>query len=603
MRHRLAALAAVLLVGPPAGLGADPPAAAPPFPLWPIPREARVADTRLLLTDATIVVPAGRPAGAVPRAPARRARRRPLRRGDPGGGWRRSRGSDPHRRGRGLRRARGRRGPARGAPGHRTRPRGTCSPWTRRAPWWRAATTAAPSTASPPSSSSSTAGASRASPCARPSSATGPSCPCAGSTSTCRAATSSASPAGTMRDLLLRFKFNGIVLEVGGGMRLESHPEISVGWKRTVAEWYAHGETMDKLGEGIPLGTARRFAASLHVGVGGGAYVEKDDVRALADLRRSLRPGDRPRGAGARPHLLHRVRPARRGRGPGHGVARLLLPVEPRVLPHLLRPPGRVPRRAAAEARAHRPRRVAGGGLLPPLPRQGHRSALRRGRPEDPPAPPREGPRDLDVGRPLRGRPQPLREAVVGGRRRPLREAGHDLGPRPHRRRDERHSHPELVGRGGRRHLREAGLAVHRRQPRGQRGEGLAGPGRPPRRPGRRGVVVGRVGGVRPRQAAGRGGGLQQQPPLVRARPEEGGRARARGPPAPRGAGDAGAEAAALVRRRPDALRGPRHRVRLQPPAPGRRLGPDRACARAATTSRGCPTRSPTPRAGAASRR
>jgi hypothetical protein len=88
----------------------------------------------------------------------------------------------------------------------------------------------------------------------------------------------------TMRDLLLRFKFNGIVLEVGGGMRLESHPEISTGWKRTVAEWYAHGETMDKLGEGIPLGTARRFAASLHVGVGGGAYVEKDDVRRLADL-------------------------------------------------------------------------------------------------------------------------------------------------------------------------------------------------------------------------------------------------------------------------------------------------------------------------------
>jgi hypothetical protein len=88
----------------------------------------------------------------------------------------------------------------------------------------------------------------------------------------------------TMRDLLLRLKFNGIVLEVGGGMRLESHPEISAGWKRTVAEWYAHGETMDKLSEGIPLGTARRFAASLHVGVGGGAYVEKDDVRKLAEM-------------------------------------------------------------------------------------------------------------------------------------------------------------------------------------------------------------------------------------------------------------------------------------------------------------------------------
>ena len=85
-----------------------------------------------------------------------------------------------------------------------------------------------------------------------------------------------------MRDVLLRFKYNGIVLEVGGGMRLQSHPEISAGWKRTVAEWYAHGETIDKLGEGIPLGTARRFAASLHVGVGGGAFIEKDDVRRLA---------------------------------------------------------------------------------------------------------------------------------------------------------------------------------------------------------------------------------------------------------------------------------------------------------------------------------
>ena len=85
------------------------------------------------------------------------------------------------------------------------------------------------------------------------------------------------------RDFLLRFKYNGIVLEVGGGMRLETHPEISTGWRRTVAEWYAHGETMDKLGEGIPLGTARRFAASLHVGVGGGGFIEKDDVRQLAE--------------------------------------------------------------------------------------------------------------------------------------------------------------------------------------------------------------------------------------------------------------------------------------------------------------------------------
>jgi hypothetical protein len=87
-----------------------------------------------------------------------------------------------------------------------------------------------------------------------------------------------------LRDFLLRYKFNGLVMEVGAGMRLASHPELAPGWRRTVAEWYAHGETMDKLGEGIPLGTARRFAASLHVGVGGGGYLEKDEVRSLAAL-------------------------------------------------------------------------------------------------------------------------------------------------------------------------------------------------------------------------------------------------------------------------------------------------------------------------------
>jgi hypothetical protein len=85
-----------------------------------------------------------------------------------------------------------------------------------------------------------------------------------------------------MRDFLLRHKFNGIVLEIGGGLRFDSHPEIGPGWRRTVAEWYAHGETIDKLGEGIPLGTAHRFAASLHTGVGGSGFIEKDDLRALA---------------------------------------------------------------------------------------------------------------------------------------------------------------------------------------------------------------------------------------------------------------------------------------------------------------------------------
>ena len=91
-----------------------------------------------------------------------------------------------------------------------------------------------------------------------------------------------------LRDFLLRYRFNGLILETGGGMRLDAHPEVSTGWRRTVREWYAHGETMPKIEEGIPLGTANRFAASLHVGVSGGGYLEKEDVRRLAGWAEDL---------------------------------------------------------------------------------------------------------------------------------------------------------------------------------------------------------------------------------------------------------------------------------------------------------------------------
>jgi len=50
MRHRLAALAVVLLVALPSWVGADPTPASLPSPIWPITSETRFADTRLLLT-------------------------------------------------------------------------------------------------------------------------------------------------------------------------------------------------------------------------------------------------------------------------------------------------------------------------------------------------------------------------------------------------------------------------------------------------------------------------------------------------------------------------------------------------------------------------
>lgn len=86
------------------------------------------------------------------------------------------------------------------------------------------------------------------------------------------------------RDFLLRYKFNGMIMEIGGGVRLDSHPEISAGWRRTVNEWYAHGETIFKTWEGVPLGTANRFVASCHFGVGGGSYIEREDLRSLVSL-------------------------------------------------------------------------------------------------------------------------------------------------------------------------------------------------------------------------------------------------------------------------------------------------------------------------------
>ena len=91
-----------------------------------------------------------------------------------------------------------------------------------------------------------------------------------------------------LRDFLLRYKFNGLILEVGAGMRLDSHPEINTGWARTVKEWYAYGESIQKFNEGIPLGPANRFLASCHFGVGGGNCIEKDELRDIAAFASGL---------------------------------------------------------------------------------------------------------------------------------------------------------------------------------------------------------------------------------------------------------------------------------------------------------------------------
>jgi hexosaminidase len=90
-----------------------------------------------------------------------------------------------------------------------------------------------------------------------------------------------------VRDFLLRYKFNGMVLEVGGGARLTRRPEIATGWKRTVMELQAHGDQVYKTGESCPLGPDNRFQDTTHHGIADGGWIEADDLRAIVAYARA----------------------------------------------------------------------------------------------------------------------------------------------------------------------------------------------------------------------------------------------------------------------------------------------------------------------------
>jgi hypothetical protein len=89
-----------------------------------------------------------------------------------------------------------------------------------------------------------------------------------------------------LRDFLVRYKFNGLFVEVGGGVRLPDRPEIAQGWRRFVQELRAIGDTGPIYGEHCPLGPGGRFAASVHTHLADGLYIEPDDLTRLSDLAR-----------------------------------------------------------------------------------------------------------------------------------------------------------------------------------------------------------------------------------------------------------------------------------------------------------------------------
>ncbi len=85
---------------------------------------------------------------------------------------------------------------------------------------------------------------------------------------------------------MAHYKINTMILEVGGGMRLDRHPEINLAWEHFCRSFYDMGDLMLKYGEQTPLGPQGRFQASVHTELAGGSWLSKDEVREIVECAR-----------------------------------------------------------------------------------------------------------------------------------------------------------------------------------------------------------------------------------------------------------------------------------------------------------------------------
>jgi hypothetical protein len=83
---------------------------------------------------------------------------------------------------------------------------------------------------------------------------------------------------------LATLKYNTVFLEVGGGMRYHKHPEINTAWEKFCREAEAFPGGPDAL---MVEGT-RFIKDSPHTELGGGSFLEQDEVRGLVEYARSL---------------------------------------------------------------------------------------------------------------------------------------------------------------------------------------------------------------------------------------------------------------------------------------------------------------------------
>ncbi|WP_308639620.1 family 20 glycosylhydrolase [Paenibacillus silvisoli] len=78
-------------------------------------------------------------------------------------------------------------------------------------------------------------------------------------------------------DMLVHFKYNTVVIEVGGAMEYKKHPEINEGWVRYCEEMYEYsGKTIV-----IQEKTFSWYKNSIHAENGGGRFLSQQQVREL----------------------------------------------------------------------------------------------------------------------------------------------------------------------------------------------------------------------------------------------------------------------------------------------------------------------------------
>ena len=85
---------------------------------------------------------------------------------------------------------------------------------------------------------------------------------------------------------MAHFKINTLILEVGGGMRLDRHPEVNLAWENFCRSFYDMGDPNLRYGEQVPLGPQGRFQASVHTELAGGNWLSKEEVREIVEFAR-----------------------------------------------------------------------------------------------------------------------------------------------------------------------------------------------------------------------------------------------------------------------------------------------------------------------------